>query len=122
MSIVGSTDYNLQHGARAPVHARLGPRSHEVPREDLHTDSVSVLYIAPDPPAAAPTLTREERNRCNHPMRHRAEANDLLACMVVATPQVCPPHLKKKVMCALDLDIDVEREKISAQALEDVLR
>ena len=42
-----------------------------------------------------------------------------LAGMGVEKPEVCPVHLKKRVMRALDLDVDDDREHLSQQLLDD---
>lgn len=42
-----------------------------------------------------------------------------IAGLGVTCPEVCAPHLKKKVMRALDMDIAEEREKISQHILDE---
>ena len=42
-----------------------------------------------------------------------------IAGFPVAPAEVCPPHLKKRVMRALDLNIEDDREQISPHTLED---
>jgi len=42
-----------------------------------------------------------------------------IAGMGVERQEVCPPYLKKKVMRALDMDMQLDREQFDQKVLED---
>jgi len=95
--------------------SRGSPWSHPALQRSLFADSRRHRAGSYQSPS-----TSEERRKCRLPVRYLAgRRSRRLAGLGVDTAEVCPVHLKKKVMRALDLDVEDEKEVLSQKILEE---
>lgn len=86
------------------------------------TEFIKKLSKSPGGILPIPHISKRRKKKLEPPSKGPRRS-----CRIVGLPatpaEVCPPHLKKRVMRALDLNVEDEREQISPQMLEEyVLR
>ena len=65
-----------------------------------------------------PHVNKQRKKKLEPPSKEPRRSRRLTG-FPATTSEVCPSHLKKQVMRALDMNVDEERERISQQALDD---
>jgi len=66
-----------------------------------------------------PHVNKRRKKKTPLPPSEAPRRSRRLAGLGADVNEVCPMHLKKRVMRALDLDVEEEREQLSQQILED---
>jgi len=66
-----------------------------------------------------PHVNKRRKKKTTLPPSEAPRRSRRLAGLGADVNEVCPMHLKKRVMRALDLDVEEEREQLSQQILED---
>jgi len=65
-----------------------------------------------------PHVNKQRKKKLEPPSKEPRWSHRI-AGFPATTSEVCPSHLKKQVMRALNMNVDEERERISQQALDD---